>query len=96
MAAMNILVTGPPGSGKSTLIERVAQQLKQPLSGFLTREMRREGRRVGFSIITFDGQERVLAHQEIASGFRVGGYGINMEDLDRITLPERFSKRWSR
>jgi nucleoside-triphosphatase THEP1 len=48
----NILITGLPGCGKSTLIERIVRKLERPAIGFFTREIREKGRRVGFSINT--------------------------------------------
>lgn len=84
---MNLLITGPPRSGKSTLIERIIERLDRPASGFFTREIREHGRRIGFSIVTLDGQEGVLAHQGIKSRYRVGKYGVNLEDLHRLALP---------
>jgi nucleoside-triphosphatase len=83
----NILVTGPPRSGKSTLIEKVAQSISRPATGFFTQELREKGRRVGFSITTLQGKTGVLAHQSIRSTFRVGKYGVNLEDLDQIAVP---------
>ena len=90
MAANNILVTGPPRSGKSTLIEKVVQKINRPVTGFFTQELREKGRRVGFSITTLDGKTGVLAHQNIRSKFRVGKYGVNLEDLDQIAVPSMF------
>lgn len=87
MPVNNILVTGPPRSGKSTLIEKVVQSITRPAIGFFTQELREEGRRVGFSITTLQGKTGVLAHQIIKSRFRVGKYGVNLEDLDQIAVP---------
>ena len=84
---MNILVTGPPRCGKSTLIERVVSRLQKPMTGFFTREMRQGGKRVGFSITTLDGKEGVLAHQDTKSRFRVGKYGVNLDQIDQIAVP---------
>ena len=87
MPVNNILVTGPPRSGKSTLIEKVVQRISRPATGFFTQELRDKGRRVGFSITTLEGKTGVLAHQSIRSTFRVGKYGVNLEDLDQIAVP---------
>ena len=84
---MNILVTGPPRCGKSTLIERVVGRLQKPMTGFFTREMRQGGKRVGFSITTLDGKEGVLAHQDTKGRFRVGKYGVNLDQIDQIAVP---------
>ena len=87
MSVNNILVTGPPRSGKSTLIEKVVQRISRPATGFFTQELREKGRRVGFTITTLQGKTGVLAHQRIRSAFRVGNYGVNLEDLDQIAVP---------
>ena len=44
-------------------------------------------KRMGFSIDTLDGKTGVLSHREIKSRFRVGPYGVNLEDLDQIAVP---------
>lgn len=83
----NILLTGPPGCGKSTLVERVIRRIDRPCRGFFTRELREGGKRVGFSIITLDGKEGVLAHQDIRSRHRVGKYGVNLNDIGQLAVP---------
>jgi nucleoside-triphosphatase len=83
----NVFVTGPPGCGKSTLIEKVIVHIQKPKTGFFTRQITEKGQRVGFSIITLDGKEGVLAHKSIRSRFRVGKYGVNLEDIDQIAVP---------
>jgi nucleoside-triphosphatase len=87
MPATNILITGPPRSGKSTLIEKVVKKVKKPATGFFTRELREKGKRVGFLIETLDGKTGLLAHQNIKSSYRVGKYGVNLTDLDQIAVP---------
>lgn len=87
MKRKNILFTGTPGCGKTTLIEKIVRRIKRPCTGFFTREIRETGRRVGFSINTLDGKQGVLAHQEIKNRDRVGRYGVNLEDIDRIAVP---------
>ncbi|MEJ2364756.1 MAG: nucleoside-triphosphatase [Deltaproteobacteria bacterium] len=84
---MNTLLTGPPRSGKSTLIQMVVTKIKRPATGFFTRELRKKGNRVGFLIETLDGKTGLLAHQNIKSNYRVGKYGVNLEDIDQIAVP---------
>ncbi len=87
MTMKNTLFTGPPRCGKSTLIDKIVQNINTPATGFFTREIREKGRRVGFSINTLDHKEGVLAHQSIKSRWRVGKYGVNLTDIDRIAVP---------
>lgn len=89
----NILFTGPPGCGKSTLIEKIVGQMKGSCTGFFTRELREQGRRVGFTILTMDGTQGILAHQNSKSPYRVGKYGVNLEDIDRIAVPSMIPGR---
>lgn len=61
----NVFVTGQPGVGKSTLIQRVLERLRQrnlSIGGFWTLESRNgSGERVGFDIIDVEGNKGVLA-----------------------------------
>ncbi len=87
MNRKNILFTGPPRCGKSTLIEKIVAETKRPTTGFFTREIREHRRRVGFSINTLKGKAGVLAHQYIKSKYKVGKYGVNIQDIDYIAVP---------
>jgi nucleoside-triphosphatase len=80
----NILVTGRPGIGKTTLIRSVLYALDVEAGGFYTSEILDDGRRVGFSIDGLHGDTGVLAHVDLESPFRVGKYGVNAEDLERV------------
>ena len=87
MSKKNILLTGPPRCGKSTLIEKIVKKIDIPATGFFTREIRESGQRVGFSINTLDHRTGVLAHQDLHNRCRVGRYGVNLKDIDRIAVP---------
>jgi len=47
-----ILLTGAPGSGKTTLVRRLLADLARPADGFFTQEIRERGTRKSFEIIT--------------------------------------------
>lgn len=79
---MAILLTGAPGSGKTTLIRRLLAGLDRPAGGFYTQEIRSQGVRLGFELITLDGRQGVLAHVDIRSRHRVGRYGVDLGVLD--------------
>jgi nucleoside-triphosphatase len=82
-----LLLTGVPGVGKTTVVRRVAEKLRDSqrrIHGFTTEEIRRGGERLGFRIETFDGESAVLAHVSIRSEYRVSRYGVDVAALDRI------------
>lgn len=80
----NILLTGRPGVGKTTLLRAVLSRISACAGGFLTQEMRERGRRVGFEIRSLSGERGTLAHIAIQGGPRVGHYGVNVEDVRRV------------
>jgi nucleoside-triphosphatase len=86
-----LLIEARPGAGKTTALGRLAERLREagaPLSGFLTRELRERGRRMGFEIETFAGERGLLAHVDIEGSPRVSRYGVDLEEFERLALPE--------
>ena len=79
-----ILLAGRPGVGKTTVIKQVVDMLGGEAGGFYTEEIRQGGRRLGFKIITLDGEEGVLAHIDIKGAPRVSKYGVNVRDLEEV------------
>jgi nucleoside-triphosphatase len=79
----HILITGKPGSGKTTLFRRLIDDLQylNPV-GFYTAEIRKGGTRRGFSLCGLNGQSGVLAHVELRTGFRVGKYGVDVSGFE--------------
>ena len=84
---MNILVTGSPGSGKTTLVRAVIDELQKNNvkgGGFYTKEMRIGNTRTGFSLVTLGGASATLAQVGIRSSHKVGKYGVDTGVLDGI------------
>ena len=90
---MNLLLTGPPRCGKTTLVERVVEALEGQVrfAGFLTREVRGGGDRVGFDIITLEGREAPLSRKGAATGPRVGSYRVDVPSLESVAVPSMVS-----
>ena len=88
----NIFITGPPGIGKTTLIKRLFEELKdyRPV-GFYTEEIREGGVRKGFSLITLDGERGLLSHVGIKSPYRVGRYGVDVKSFEDFLDPISFA-----
>lgn len=80
-----LLLTGPPGVGKTTVVRRVAAELDAArIRGFTTAEIRVGGQRIGFRLETFDGRSIVLAHVDIDSPHRVGRYGVDIAAFEQL------------
>ena len=82
-----VLVTGPPGCGKTTLIRKAVTELGVAAAGFYTEEIRSAGRREGFALVTLDGRRATLASVRIHGPHRVSKYGVDLEALETVGLP---------
>ncbi|MHA2372470.1 MAG: NTPase [Candidatus Thorarchaeota archaeon] len=92
----NILLTGRPGVGKSTVIRSVIEMLgPDRVGGFWSSEIREEGRRVGFSLETVAGERGTLAHIDSDQGPRVGKYFVNISEIERVAIPAMIAARTS-
>ncbi|MGD8236956.1 MAG: nucleoside-triphosphatase [Armatimonadota bacterium] len=83
----NILLTGKPGVGKTTIIRKVLRSLDAEPGGFYTEEILGPKGRLGFSLNTLDGRCGILAHVDCDSPHRVSRYGVNVPDMLAIGVP---------
>ncbi|GET00979.1 cancer-related nucleoside-triphosphatase [Rhizophagus clarus] len=99
----SLFLTGKPRIGKSTIIRKLVKYLQatypETISthGFYTSEVSDGPNkfRIGFDIITIDGQKGVLSRKKdywTGSPFdnnapRVGGYIVNLKEFERLAIP---------
>jgi nucleoside-triphosphatase len=83
MQKRHLLITGAPGTGKTTLLKQLAEAFAgdRPV-GFYTEEIRKRGIRQGFCLTSLDGQKGILAHVDMSFSARVGKYGIDVPGFE--------------
>ncbi len=84
---MNILITGQPGSGKTTLLNKIKGSLESKgyiIGGVYCPEIRKNTKRIGFSIIDIMGKKKGILSHINCSGPRVSKYKVNLKDLNGI------------
>ena len=81
-----LLVSGPPGSGKTTLIRTVLGDLSAQAGGFLTEEIREGGERIAFRVMTLDGRSGILAAVRARGGPQVGRYHVDVPTFEAIGI----------
>ncbi|HOM27415.1 MAG TPA: NTPase [bacterium] len=84
----NILITGIPGCGKTTLIKEILNCVNVKKFGFYTEEIKEKGRRIGFKIFTLSGKEGILAHISFNTPYKVSKYYVSVENLENIAVCE--------
>lgn len=82
--SQHLLLTGKPGTGKTSLIKEAIARTRAKVGGFYTEEIRSSGIRQGFKIITLDGKEAILAHVNISSPLQVSKYKVDIDSLNKV------------
>ncbi|KAL3874533.1 hypothetical protein ACJMK2_037537 [Sinanodonta woodiana] len=97
----HILLTGQPGVGKTTLVQKACESLSKSgkkLQGFYTEEVRAGRERIGFDVVTLDSTRGPLARvadEDISSGgqkYTVGKYTVKLHSFEQTALPTLISK----
>ncbi|XP_032521522.2 nucleoside-triphosphatase THEP1 [Danaus plexippus] len=90
---MFFILTGDSGVGKTTLIKKIVSILNKKgikTKGFYTEEVRNNGVREGFDIVTLNGVRGKLARDQnfltIKSKYTVGKYGVLVKEFEDISL----------
>ncbi|KAG8223862.1 hypothetical protein J437_LFUL005425 [Ladona fulva] len=88
---LQILLTGPPGVGKTTLVKKICSSLQAEevsISGFYTEEVRNGGQRIGFDVVTMEGKRGTLARVGGTGGMpKVGQYSVDVKSFESLALP---------
>ncbi|MEN3047708.1 MAG: nucleoside-triphosphatase [Candidatus Caldarchaeales archaeon] len=86
-----VVITGPPGSGKTTAAIGAAEQLRSrglEVGGFVTREVREGAARIGFDVVDLSSASSLpLARKGLSSRHRLGSYAVFPENLERFGIP---------
>jgi nucleoside-triphosphatase len=91
-ASNNILITGLPGAGKTDLIKKLSEIFKEfNPAGFYTAEIKENGIRTGFSLVSLYGDTKVFAHPGVKSKHSVGKYKVDIKGFD-LFLEDIFSR----
>jgi nucleoside-triphosphatase len=86
----NILLTGRPGIGKTTVVRKLLKMIEIPAGGFYTEEIRPGESRQGFRVVDLAGPTGLLAHVDRSrvSGSgpvpRVGKYHIDLSQFETV------------
>ncbi len=83
LTIVNILLTGEPRSGKSTLLARFVDSLSAK-QGFLANELRASDERTGFGLTSSDGTSAILASVDSDSPIRISRYGVDLETFEEF------------
>lgn len=88
---MKIFLTGPPRSGKSTVLIKTIYMLKNKglkVGGIVTPEIREEGRRTGFYVKdVFSQKTELFASTDFKIEPKLGKYGIDIDAFEKVALP---------
>lgn len=87
----NLLLTGPSGAGKTTMIRRLSEIFKEfNPTGFYTVHVEEDGSKAGVLIFNLQGDSRILASTTLKSRYSVGKLRIDMKSFDSL-LEDVFS-----
>ncbi|MBI3892924.1 MAG: hypothetical protein HY303_15490 [Candidatus Wallbacteria bacterium] len=83
VTAKNILLTGLPRAGKTTVVQKVIAQAKAKFGGFYTQALDPQARLRDFKLVTFEGNNRQFSRKNLIRRFEVESLiGIDLRDLE--------------
>lgn len=87
----NTFLTGRPGVGKSTALQRAVDELEDrgwTAAGVRAPEIREDGDRVGFALVDVaTGDRAVMAHRDREAGPSVGSYRVDVDAVADVAGP---------
>jgi nucleoside-triphosphatase THEP1 len=82
----NILLIGDPHVGKSTLLNKLIKGYPYK-TGMVTKELRDQGRRIGFVMETSQGIRANLAGVKLRTHYKLGSYYVRPDNLLSLLAP---------
>jgi nucleoside-triphosphatase len=86
----NYFISGPPKSGKTTLLRKLVQKMREKglrIGGFLSPDEKSHGRRTGFFVEDIaTGRVEMLAAEDI-DGPKVSKYHVNIKTFESLAVP---------
>ncbi len=79
----NLILTGLPGCGKSTLVDKLIMGQEKRV-GLVTNEIREQTVRTGFELRTSNGLKVMIASIHFPTDFQVSKYFVNIRNLDVV------------
>lgn len=83
----NVLLSGPSGAGKTTLIKKAVRRLGERAGGYYTEEIRAGNRIEGFRIASLGGRDARLATRGGDGEPRVGDFVVHLDALETVAVP---------
>jgi nucleoside-triphosphatase len=88
---MKLLISGPPASGKSTLIIKLIDFLTKnnvKVGGIISPEVRKGGVRIGFKVVDLlTLKEKLFASVYYKTEYKVGKYYVDVGFFEEIAIP---------
>ena len=85
----NVLITGPPGIGKTTVIKHLLRDLAPVIvRGFYKESIFENGIIKGYRLVTPNLHESILAHLYFESPEKIESFGVNIEGLNNLVDQE--------
>lgn len=79
----NVLFTGAPGVGKTTLIKMAVRRLGDRAGGFFVEELRGPAG-INLNLVTLDGREATLAGRDLPGAAQVGLWQVDLAVLESL------------
>ncbi len=86
----NFFLKGEPKTGKTTILEEIAKDLKKQgfrVGGFVSPEEKRSGSRTGFDVIDLENGKMAKLADVDGSGPKVGKYKVDIKSFESLAIP---------